>query len=630
MTQAMGRTGARRGILAMVVAGFLSMACANAARAEVPAVLSEIPDDVSVAIVLPNVKATSTRISNLGTRLNLPVPPDPAGFVLRNLQIQKGFDAAGSAAIVILKTPEKKEDPAGGDQLDPPETPPLVLLLPTTDAKAILEPFQPGEPDKTGISEVTLPNSPLQTGYAVTVGKHVALAQDKDVLTRFLVKKQGLNKVVAGEVMQAFEKSDIVLYTNVPTVSKAAITAIEQQQEEMVGMLELTDAGGGGNETSAALRRASVLQLFNATKQFFRDANTGVVTIRISDAGVNLGMIGQFKEESKIGKLLLAQKGVIPPTLSGLPTGSVGAAGAMAWEGKSVAALFREAMTETLADPVVSKDPRIAELRRGVELYGESIEMIKSMKFVFLTPNPADVEKKGWINGAVVIETTDGPAYLKKMVELAKNPISTETSDPDLISKMTVTPDAATHDGVKLTKFVQTISLREETADKPVSDMAKRSYESIKSLMGPDGSVVYAGVIDNKVVCVLSADAATIDGTIAASRKNSDALATDGKIKAVEPQLVANSVGRFYLSFDKWMPVIETAIMQMFGQGRGDAPAPAGEGAGAAPAVVNPLTISVGINGSTMMVETHMPVSAITDLMAWGTRMQQKFGGGVP
>ena len=66
-----------------------------------------------------------------------------------------GFNANSSAALVFLKPPADRQTEGYFTG-----QPPVVILLPTSDAKAMLEPFQPGDADKAGISSIVLPQDP--------------------------------------------------------------------------------------------------------------------------------------------------------------------------------------------------------------------------------------------------------------------------------------------------------------------------------------------------------------------------------------------------------------------------------------------------------------------------------------
>src|SRR5947208_145556 len=158
------------------IAALVAMAVAAAGWGAEPAVLEKVPGDASAVLVVNNVKNLSQKLSNTLVRMNLPIPipPDLAGFALRNIGVTKGFDQNNSAAVLVLKE-------EGDVTAMEPE---FVMLLPTTDAKGMIAGFEPGEADEKGITEVTLPKG--GKGYVVTVDKWVAMAETKETLTKYL------------------------------------------------------------------------------------------------------------------------------------------------------------------------------------------------------------------------------------------------------------------------------------------------------------------------------------------------------------------------------------------------------------------------------------------------------------
>src|SRR5450631_1986516 len=118
----------KRKILASSVALMLiSAAVANAAQ---PAVLQQVPDDAAVVVVVKNLKQLATKLSNAGTRMKLPVPEDLLATAMGKLGMSDGLDQNGSMALALLDVGKDQKDPAN---------PPYVVIVPTTDSKAMLK-----------------------------------------------------------------------------------------------------------------------------------------------------------------------------------------------------------------------------------------------------------------------------------------------------------------------------------------------------------------------------------------------------------------------------------------------------------------------------------------------------------
>jgi hypothetical protein len=144
-----------------------------------PAVLEKVPADAAVVVVVKDLKAFTTKLSNTGTRMNIPgVPADMLGELTKKMHLGKGFDVNGSAAFAYSMPATPKEG-----ETAPTYAKPFLLLLPTTDSKSMLEELKPGAAEN-GISEVTIPgDTGDETGFVSTVGNFVAFTQDKDFLT---------------------------------------------------------------------------------------------------------------------------------------------------------------------------------------------------------------------------------------------------------------------------------------------------------------------------------------------------------------------------------------------------------------------------------------------------------------
>ena len=289
--------------------------------------LNQVPVDANAVVVINNVHGLSTKLSNMVTRLNvpIPVPPDLAGYLLRNLGITEGFDQESSAALVVMKP--AGADAAGADANLFAGPPPAVILLPTTDSKAMLQNLSPGTPDKDGISEVTLPGDATDKGYVANVDKWVALSQDREVLSNFLSKKNSFGKAASAETLKTFESNDLVIWANTSAASASVNKLLEDKQQEVTGMMDLMNLNNNQGQTAGALQKEMVNLYFSGFKQFVQDANHTMLTLRLSDTGLTLGMIGAFKADSPFGKFVAAQKPKEAPSLMGLPDGEFLAAG---------------------------------------------------------------------------------------------------------------------------------------------------------------------------------------------------------------------------------------------------------------------------------------------------------------
>ncbi|MGN6370100.1 MAG: hypothetical protein ACTHN5_17730 [Phycisphaerae bacterium] len=591
------------------VVALLSLATLKAAWADAPAVLNQVPADANAVIVINNVRSLSTKISNSVTRLNVPIPlpPDIAGYMLRNLGITEGFDQDSSAALVVMK-------PLHADANDTnlfAGPPPAVILLPTTDPKAMLQNLSPSAPDKDGISEVTLPGDSTDKGYVANIDKWVALAQDRDVLNNFLSKKNSFGKAATAETLKTFENNDLVLWANTAAASASVNKLLEDKQQEVTGMMDLMNLNNNKDQTAGALQKEMINLYFAAAKEFVQDANHTMVTLRLNDSGLTFGLVGAFKPQSPFGKFVAAQKPKDAPSLAGLPDGEFLAAGAFTFNGQSFADLLGSVSKQVLANEVIAQDPKIEEYKKSIVIYQQLAALSSGTNFVFLPP-PA-TGKGGFLYGATIVDVSDPAKYHALQLQALKSPLSQQSMNPDFAQKVTVTPNAVTVKDIKLTKINMKFTLRPETPDHPLSPGSREGIMMIEKMYGADGLTMYTGIVNKRVVTVFGADQSILEGAIDAAQNNADTLSNNAIISSVRDQVVANPVGFVYLPIARWIAVAQSVLKP------GSDATP--------PQNVAPVVASAGISGETLTAEWHIPLNAITSTMEAGTKLKQAMSG---
>ncbi len=602
----------KRGCSALLAGVLMSLAAWSAVRADEPTVLTQVPADANAVIVINNVHSLSTKLSNAITRLGLPIPipPDLAGFALRNIGVTGGFDDNSSAALVVLK-------PAAGATIvsGPPQ---LVILLPTTDPKAMLQNLSPGAPDATGISEVALPGNAGDKGYVVTVDKWVALAQTKETLTSYLGHKGALKTTLPPETLKSFSDNDIVLWSNLGAIGGALDKYMEDKQQEFTGMLDLMNLNNNQDPTAGALQKEAVNLYFSGTKQFLNDAQNGLFTMRLSDSGVTLGLVGGFKADSPFGKFVAAQKTAAPLTLEGLPNGDLLSAGAFSYDPQSVADLVSTIGKQVLANEQIAQDPKIADYKAAVEGYKQVILLSNGIRYVLL--RPADVTKNGILNGALITQTTDPVKFLAESLKLQSGPLANTSMNPDIKQTTTVTENAITVKDIKFSKIHVAFTLREETPDHPLAAGSKQGVEIINKMYGADGITAYMGIVGKNTLTVFGSDPATIDSAVAAAQGGTDILSATPAIASVKDQIVPNAVAFAYFPVSRFVELAQSIMRP------GETAVPPAPAAGAP--VVSPVVFSAGVTGSTLTAEYHIPISAITSTIESVTKLRQAMQGG--
>jgi hypothetical protein len=596
---------------ALLATALLTMAAMSAARADEPAVLGQVPADANAVIVINNVKTLSTKLSNAITRLNMPIPipPDLAGFALRNIGVTEGFDQNSSAALVMLKPAAETDTVMSG----PPR---VIVLLPTTDAKAMLANLSPTAPDAGGISEVTLPGDSGDKGYVANVDKWVALAQDKDVMTAYLAHKGSIKTGLTPEALKTFSTNDVVVWANVSEMGTGLDKFLEDKQQEFTGMMDLANMNNNQDPTAGALQKEVVNLYFTGVKEYLKDASTGMFTLRLTDAGVTLGGVSTFKPESPMGKYVTAQKPTGPLTFQGLPDGDFLMASSFQFNGESLGELVDTIGKQVLSNEIIAQDPKIDAYKQTLDIYRQLTALLTGGRFVLL--NPPAAGKNGLFSGAVLYDTTDPVKARQLVLEAIKSPLAQQSMNPDLKQAVTVTEDAVTIKGVSLAKIQMKFTMREETPEHPLSPGSRQALMMIQKMYGPDGLTTYMGTVGKRTLFIYGSDGPTMESAVAAAQTDTDALSANPTISAVKDQVVPNTVAVAYFPVAKYVQLAQ-AIMN-----------PGAEAApGAAPAQNTAAVLfSAGVTDNTLTMEYHIPIAAITSTIEAVTKFKQSMQGG--
>ena len=600
----------RTGILA---AALLASAVLSAARAAEPEVLQQVPGDAYGVVVVGNVKVLANKVSNAATRLQVSVPPDLIGTLTRSVGITQGFDANGSLALVLLKPAAEK---AGQSYFA--EVPPLVVLVPTTNASLLLEKFNPTPPDKDGISQIALPDNPEDKGFvAVVEKKWVALAQKKEDLTTYLARGNSFAKTVNADILKAFEANDLVIWGNVEKLGAGVGKELEDQKAALIGKNDLTVFVDNQDPLAALMQKAGVGTIFDLGQRFFKDAGAAMLTVRLNDNGATLGVVADFKADSPMGKFIAAQPakpdGV---SLKGLPAGNFLVAGAGQWNAPALVAVVGDFLNQLVADPSLAKDPRLPEIRQSLDDARKAMGMVSGARMTLLEPTASG--KDGFLNGAMLLDASDPKALVDLELKMADSKLAQNAVSPDIKTAVTVTPNALTVKDVPLAKMTMKYTLRDETPDKPISAASKQALQAIQQMYGPNGMTMYMGAVGKRVLIVYGSDLNMIESAVGAAKDDSGALAASPAIAATNDQLVSNPLGVAYLPIASWVNLAQSLL----------APGAAAPARGAAVAPAPPVVVSVGASGKTLTAEIHVPIATIIATQDAITRLGGGGGGG--
>ena len=136
-------------------------------------VLDAIATDARCFVVVRNMQALSTSITQLGQQLGLPIPP-ALPMIKMMTQLLVGVDDTGSCALVLV------------DSATHPM--PLGLLVPVTDVTQMLQPLAPQDAGD-GVQQIMLMNKPA---FVLPYGRFAVMAPSKEVAQQMVSGSSGV------------------------------------------------------------------------------------------------------------------------------------------------------------------------------------------------------------------------------------------------------------------------------------------------------------------------------------------------------------------------------------------------------------------------------------------------------
>jgi len=567
--------------------GVLCLALAPRALWAAPAdILTQIPDDATGVVVIKDISTLQTQLQNYATQLHLPLPPNMVTTLLQGMGISKGFNIDGAAGLVMVKMPAPKEGQT-------PAAKPYVLLLPTVDPKSMLETLQPTAPDN-GISTVTLPNQ-TESGFVATVGKFVAVAQEKEVLATFLAHKGTMDKLNP-RLLAAFDTNDLVLYGNMATLHDLVAPQIDGYAAMFKGLALATGQAQAMTKDQRALQDASQGMVLDALKQFLADAQGALVTGRLNEKGLTLGVASFFKPDTTMSKLALAANKCKPVDLVGLPNGNFLLAGAMAWDPASKADMVGKMAERLTAAPDLGA--QAVQLKRILGIEKQMAATSQGVKFVVAAPG--NDLKKMW--ASLVVDSNDPEKLESLLVEAASQPVL--DTDPDVTTKITVEPAAETVSKVRLTRYTIKMTLRAATPDHPIAEEKLKALGVLTAAQGEKGFVVYSGVTTKKMVLFVGTDMQQAALGIQALQNNTADLANSADIKTLQDSVLKSPTGVVYVPVERWIGLVQAVTAPS------TQPAGLALGGGAPP-----LAISTTAGVDSMAGEILLPKALLLNLV---------------
>jgi hypothetical protein len=210
-----------------VTATVAAVAVVQPLFAEVPAALSQAPQDAQLVFIVPSMSQFSGKLAMLNQNLGLDIPElaDALGTFKAETGIGDGMNDTGSAMLVIHDL---------ATAIDTGEEPDILLILPVTDYAAFVAGFQEegAAPAGAGVTQVTMPDG--QAGFARESGGYAILGNKEDAVANFT--PGGDAGVIGGRVgslgAKSLSESDAAVYIDLEALAPSLMPKIDQALAE--------------------------------------------------------------------------------------------------------------------------------------------------------------------------------------------------------------------------------------------------------------------------------------------------------------------------------------------------------------------------------------------------------------
>jgi hypothetical protein len=499
--------------------------------------LEAIPDEAWGFAGIPNLKAFDGKLADLAEKLNFPIGP-PIALAMGQLGVGEGLRETGGVGLVVL-------DPTQYSM--PPDD--MAILLPTTDAKALMSAFNPQDAGE-GLQKIEIMGKGL---FIMPKGGFVVIGTDKNTVKFIAEAKKGIRKSMKPECIERYGKADLYAMVNLrPAIEMAKPLAGQVVSMFMLGAMD-------GDENAAERIQKTAQDVVNLLDEL----TTLEISLGFDDVGLQLSFFLSFNEGT-ITKKIATLKATPSALLAGLPKEPYLVAMGVQGGEPGDSTLQQGIMDMLMSRPEVGKyldKAKMGELqklgnalRANVRDYGLTISLM---------PEGSD----GMLGITGVWQTTDVKATMEgiqKLVEGYKGMSKDEKVNKFLASLSykagaekvgDVSVDQVTLDLSKILAAVREVSdMPPSTAPAGESPVELK----VKKAIGKEGIVFrIAPAGDKNVVCTLGGGLKRLEEVMKLAAAGQCPLSEDPGIVKDRKKLPKARMFELYVSADRILKVVK-------------------------------------------------------------------------
>jgi hypothetical protein len=572
--------------------------------------LKQVPADALVVLKINNLRQTSDKVSKLLNTLGVAQMTgiqDPLATIKQELGVNAGLKEDGEAIFAFIDpaTTGVREDES------------MVILIPVSDYNAFVGNFQGAQVDGA-VSSVQIQG---EAAHISQWGEYAAISPSKQVVTTAPQTAMTVAQALTNDLQQ----SDMVMYANIEKIRALAVPELEKAKTQAIAEIDRELGRNEQQQKFAPVAKAAATQGINALQTFLNDANASAVSMTLSDGGIAIDAIADFKEGSYLGKAVSSAKGTNESLVRGLPSAEYLVYGGVAVDS--------EAVTNALLDfagPILTSfaesQGKPAEGQKLLDATKRYLQASKRTSIGLVAP----IGQLGQEAVIQMVSVTQGDAAAitaanKEMVE-AQGALFGEMA----AGEIAYNENAKTVGGVQFHETKVNINLApapapaegEETPEQQrarqrAAREAQQAQQALSVLYGPNGITQLNGQVGDKFLIASGVSDETVGKLVESAKADTDLLADRAYVQPVTQALPQERIAVVYLPLDQWAKTGST-YAGLFGfpvqlQLPPDLP---------------PVGIAVATQGSQLRVESYIPVDLIQSLIAAGLQAAGGAGAG--
>ncbi|MGC8624628.1 MAG: hypothetical protein ACP5I8_05410 [Phycisphaerae bacterium] len=545
--------------------------------------LGHIPANAQAVVIIHDMGALDKKVALLAQKLKIPVLPPSLRNIEKKMNLPRGIDAHGTAAIVEIASGTMRR------------TTYSVMMLPTRDPKAAIANmnFSAG---KDGLAHGQSADG--RDIYAMA-GRHcILVSHNRGALLQFKSVSAALTPMLTASEQPLAASSDVCVLVNVPAIRKP----IEQAMAN-AGHADI-DATGATGETSDGSELKTIAEQVGLG--MVKDTHSALLALRISPAAITTTMVADVKANSHMDQVLDCLRPLSAKPLRGLPNSThFIEAAASNINGPLAAALLEQWATAVRK----AAAPRQA----GSHQFPAVLQQVAALlKLCSQSNTLVNVSAKatGPIMSSVGLAQSPHPAALAALVQhllvsearwLSKFQLTMGTALP---YRTTVVPHQVTIAAIPFTVIKQSMVL--PAAGTSEERAMREAMKMQQSLLGFSTQTYFIGSNDQRLIVGGNCSHKLLAATIHASAARSDPLESNPEIVAAEKHVLGNSS---LIMYQNWSAVISAMTQRVKAMAKMNSPMPQMQ-------ATEPMSISMAVKNHTLTGRWRMPMANLEQLSA--------------